>query len=239
MRINWNYIKGIVLLALTAVMFAFGTIKNNDRILRDASIVFVGKHKLFLTHENVNNLLVQKNQSLKNEQKETLALNEVELALKSNKLVKNAEVSVSVDGDVRIEIEQKTPIARVITNDSYYVDDQGKAMPLSENYSARVPMVSGYITPNDLSALTKLAHRIEQDAFYKTQVVHIHANEDKTFTMRLRTYDFVIQLGDLHALDKKLTNFKAFYKEADESNQLNRYKAINLKFDNQVICTKK
>lgn len=239
MRINWNYIKGIVLLALTAVMLAFGTIKNNDRTLRDTSIVFVGKHKLFLTHDNVNNLLVQKNQSLKNEQKEALALNEVELALKSNKLVKNAEVSVSVDGDVRIEIEQKTPIARVITNDSYYVDNQGKAMPLSENYSARVPMVSGYVTPKDLSALTKLAQRIEQDVFYKTQVVHIHANKDNTFTMRLRTYDFVIQLGDLYALDKKLTNFKAFYKEADERNQLNRYKTINLKFDNQVICTKK
>ena len=43
----------------------------------------------------------------------------------------------------------------------------------------------------------------------------------------------------MHALDKKLTNFKAFYKEADARNQLNRYKAINLKFDNQVICTKK
>ena len=239
MRINWNYMKGFVLIALTAVMLAFGTIKNNDRILRDPSIVFVGKHKLFLTHDNVNNLLVQKNQSLKNEQKEALALNEVELALKSNKLVKNAEVSVSVDGDVRIEIEQKTPIARVITNDSYYVDNQGKAMPLSENYSARVPMVSGYVNPNDLSALTKLAHRIEQDVFYKTQVVHIHANENNTFTMRLRTYDFVIQLGELNALDKKLTNFKAFYKEAEEGNQLNRYKVINLNFDNQVICTKK
>ena len=199
-----------------------------------------GNTSCFLTHDNVNNLLVQKNQSLKNEQKEVLALNEVELALKSNKLVKNAEVSVSVDGDVRIEIEQKTPIARVITNDSYYVDNQGKVMPLSENYSARVPMVSGYVTPNDLSALTKLAQHIEQDVFYKTQVVHIHAKfEDNTFTMRLRTYDFVIQLGELNALDKKLTNFKAFYKEAVERNQLNRYKAINLKFDNQVICTKK
>ena len=47
MRINWNYIKGFVLLALTAVMLAFGTIKNNDRMLSDPSIVFVGKHKLF------------------------------------------------------------------------------------------------------------------------------------------------------------------------------------------------
>ena len=27
MRINWNYIKGFVLMALTAVMLAFGTSK--------------------------------------------------------------------------------------------------------------------------------------------------------------------------------------------------------------------
>ena len=102
MRINWSYIKGIVLLVLTAVMLAFGTLKNNDRLLKSPTVVFVGKHKLFLKAENVNKLLVQKNQLLENKTKEVLDLNAVELALKSNKLVKNAEVSVAVDGDVRI-----------------------------------------------------------------------------------------------------------------------------------------
>lgn len=239
MRINWNYIKGFILLALTSVMLAFGTLKNKARLLHAPEIVFVGENKLFLTEENVNKLLVQNNQALENEKKEVLVLNEVELALKSHELVKNAEVSVSVDGDLRIEIEQKTPIARVIAKNSYYVDNQGKAMPLSDNYSARVPMVTGISSPENLEDVTRLASRIEQDRFFKAQVVHIHSNEDNTFELRLRTYDFVIQLGDLSALHKKLTNFKAFYQEADQKAMLEHYKSINLKFDNQVICTKK
>ena len=57
--------------------------------------------------------------------KETLDLNELESALKSNPMIKTAEVYVTVNGTLKAEIEQKTPIARVSTNASYYIDDDG------------------------------------------------------------------------------------------------------------------
>ncbi len=77
-------------------------------------------------------------------------MNELESALKSNPMIKQAEVFMSVNGELSAEIEQKRPIARVNTNASYYIDDEGGFMPLSTNYTARVPLVTGNIEKNKL-----------------------------------------------------------------------------------------
>jgi fructosamine-3-kinase len=53
---------------------------------------------------------------------------------------------VSVDGVLKAVVEQKTPVARVFANEgSFYIDYEGNKMPLSANYTARVPLVSGEI----------------------------------------------------------------------------------------------
>ena len=39
--------------------------------------------------------------------------------------------------------------------------------------------------------------------------------------------------------DKKINNLKAFYTKAMKDKALDDYKLVNLKFDKQVICTKK
>ena len=145
MRVNWNYIKMIVLLGLVVFLFAFASVRNETRKVSGIDIRFVGENNLFITHETVSKLLIQNHQSVKNLPKETLDLNQLENALNSNPMIKSAEVYVTVNGAVKAEIEQKTPIARVSTTESYYIDDEGFYMPLSTNYSARVPIVTGYV----------------------------------------------------------------------------------------------
>jgi hypothetical protein len=50
---------------------------------------------------------------------------------------------VSIDGVLKAVVKQKTPIARVFTDEgSFYIDYQGSTMPLSDEYTARVPIVS-------------------------------------------------------------------------------------------------
>jgi cell division protein FtsQ len=69
--------------------------------------------------------------------------------------------------------------------------------------------------------------------------VEIHQNDNKTIDLKFRLNSFTIQLGSLKALDKKINNLKAFYQKAMKDNTLESYSVVNLKFDNQVICTKK
>ncbi|MCK0123676.1 cell division protein FtsQ/DivIB [Gelidibacter sp. F2691] len=171
--------------------------------------------------------------------KEIIDLNDLESALNANVMIKQAQVFINVDGTLTAEIEQKKPIARVSTNASYYIDDEGTYMPLSTNYSSRVPLVTGFVTKNELYNVFYVAKKVQSDDFLRKHVTEIHQNENKSIDLKLRLHDFKVQLGSLDQLDKKINNLKAFYQKAMKDGSLNSYSAVNLRFDKQVICTKK
>ncbi len=238
MRVNWAYIKMIVLLGILVFLFAFAADRNIKRTVSNPHVKFTGENNLFITNETVSKLLIQNYGSIKNLPKETLDLNKLENALKSNPMIKTAEVYVAVNGTLNAEIEQKTPIARVSTNASYYIDDEGFYMPLSSNYSARVPLVTGHIEKNNLKNVYKVAKKIKNDAFLKTNVIEIHQNANQAIYLKLRQCNFLVKIGDVNFLDKKINNLKAFYKKSLKEKTLNNYSKVNLQFDNQVVCTK-
>lgn len=207
--------------------------------MQNITVNFSGEDNLFITEAMVNKLLIQNQQDVKNVTKEILDLNELEIALKSNPMIKTAQVHLTVNGEVRANVIQRKPIARVSTNVSYYIDDDGKYMPLSSNYTARVPLVTGFVNKNSLSNVFKIASKIYNDQFLKTHVVEIHQNQDKTIVLKTRVLNFEILIGSLDRLDKKINNFKAFYQKAKKDKSLNKYSKVNLQFENQVVCTKK
>lgn len=238
MKINWNYIKMFVLFGLVVFLFAFASGRNEARLISEPAIKFTGEDNLFVTNEAVSKLLIQNYGGVKNVAKETLDLNKLENTLKSNPMIKSAEVYVAVNGTLNAEIEQKTPIARVNTNASYYIDDRGVYMPLSTNYTARVPLVTGNVEKNNLKNIFEIATKIQNDEFLKTNVIEIHQSANNVLFLKLRQCRFLVQLGDLKALDKKINNLKAFYQKNIKEKTLDNYSKVNLQFDNQVVCTK-
>lgn len=239
MRVNWNYIKALVLLVLVTFLYAFSSLRNAKRNVLNVTVNFVGKDNLFITQEIVNKLLIQNGGDLTNVPKEILDLNDLEIALNSNPMIKTAQVYLTVNGEVRADIKQRKPIARVSTNASYYIDDEGLFMPLSTNYTARVPLVKGYIEKNNLGNIFEIANKIYNDEFLKTFIVEIYQKQDETIILKTRVMDFEIVLGNLDMLDKKINNLKAFYQKAKKDKSLNKYSKVNLQFENQVVCTKK
>ncbi|WP_111682143.1 cell division protein FtsQ/DivIB [Winogradskyella tangerina] len=239
MRINYNYIKIIGLLILVGGLFAFSKYRNDHRKVAEPNIEFLGENKLFVSESTVSKLLIQNQQTVTGQPKDIIDLNELETALNSNPMIKKAEVFMSVNGELSAEIEQKRPIARVHTNASYYIDDEGSYMPLSSNYAARVPLVTGNVKKNNLETVFQFAKAVDEDEFLKKHVIEIRQNDDKTIDFKIRKSDFIVHVGTLKMLEKKINNFKAFYQKALKDNILNNYKRVNLKFDKQVICTKR
>lgn len=237
-KIHWGSVKLVVLLVVVLFLFAFASVRNGQRKVSQPEISFLGDNNLFITHETVSKLLIQNEADPLNLEKEALDLNRLEFALNSNPMIKTAEVYVGVDGLLKAEIEQKKPIARVRATTSYYLDDEGGYMPLSSNYTARVPFVVGHVEKNNLSNVFKIAQKVYSDAFLKKHVVEIHQNKDESVSLKLRQYSFNVYLGQLNQLDKKINNLKVFYKKAMKEHTLNDYSTINLQFDNQVVCTK-
>lgn len=224
---------------MVVFLFAFSSSRNSVRIVSEPNIKFLGDENLFITHEDVSKLLIQNGESVSNKPKETIDLNDLESALNANVMIKQAQVFIKVDGTLVAEIKQKKPIARVSTNASYYIDDDGSYMPLSTNYTSRVPLVTGFVVKNDLYNVYTVAKKVQSDEFLKKHVTQIHQNENGSIDLKFRLNDFKIQLGSLDKLDKKINNLKAFYQKAIKDSTLNSYSVVNLRFDKQVICTKK
>ncbi len=238
MKIGWKHIKFLVLVLLVLGLFAFASKRNANRVISNPHVEFLGDNNLFITSEAVSKLLIQKFGKVKNVAKETLVLNELENTLKSNPMIKTAEVYVAVNGDLTARVEQKKPLARVHTNASYYVDTDGLYMPLSSNYSARVPLVTGQVDKNNLKNIYVVAKKVNEDPFLKKHVIEIKQEANQVLYLKLRQCDFLVQLGDVNLLDKKINNLKAFYIKNLKDKTLNNYSKVNLQFDNQVVCTK-
>ena len=125
-----------------------------------------------------------------------------------------------------------------MAGDPYYLDRRGLKMPLSQYHSARVPLVTGASEEN-LEEVHALASFIRKDEFLTRHVTRIHRNTSGTYVLHLREMGFIVFLGRVRNMDLKFKNFKAFYQKALQDKKLQEYEKIDLRFGNQVVCTKK
>jgi cell division protein FtsQ len=155
-------------------------------------------------------------------------------------MVEDAAIFLTVNGLLKAKIKQRTPIARVLSNTkSYYIDKQAKIMPLSENHSARVLLVSGDIKEADIPKIHILATAILEDEFLKKQLISIQKMQNNEFVLNTRVGDQKIVLGEIEDLNQKFKNLQSFFKKTMTDKTIDNYTTINLKYNNQVVCTKK
>jgi len=74
-------------------------------------------------------------------------LNRLERRLEQNPFVKEAQVYADMKGELFAVIVQKEPYLRIINNNgvSYYLDENGNKMPVSNNFTARVSVATGFV----------------------------------------------------------------------------------------------
>ncbi len=238
MRINWNYIKLLALVLIIGGLYAFSGIRNQQKKIDGMHVEFVGDQNLYIDQDMVNKLLIQKFGGLENLPKEKLVLNAMEKAVEANKMVKSAQVYLTVDGELTSKIVQRKPIGRIEGDSKFYMDDEGNRMPLSSIHSARVPIITGKITGESLKDVYEILKYINQDDFLRKNVIGIHIEDVEKYQLKFRVENFVVHLGSIENLEQKFSNFKAFYTKARKDETLENFAMVNLEFNNQVVCTK-
>ncbi len=238
MKFNIRHIRTIGLILILIVVFAFTNKRNNARAIKNATIEFQGEQNPYITESVVNKLLIQNQDSFGNVEKETLVLNTIESRLDTHKMVKDSDVYLTVNGELKVNVRQRTPIARVSALPSFYVDDYGEIVPLSKNYTAHVPLVYN-VDKNDVEEIYPLLKKIYEDEFLRKHIVQISKNEKLEYELKMRIYPFLIYFGEIKNIDRKVNNLKAFYQKARKDKSLRDYAIVDLQYRNQVVCTKK
>jgi cell division protein FtsQ len=238
-RINWQILRILSLFAVMIVLYSFAHSRRNSKPIKQTQVEFQGTTKEFLTTEMVNNLLKQKLRSYSNSSKEKVDLSGLETSLYKHPYIDSVEVFASPDGTILTAITQKTPIARVSNgNKVRYIDKKGSFFQLSDNFSARVPMVYGNIDQANKKEYVATLLAIDQDDFLKKSITQIEVLSNGSMEMNTRLHNYKILFGKPTEIEKKFKNYKVFYQYASKDTLINSYKTINLNFTQQVVCKK-
>lgn len=235
---NWKYLKTIGMVVGVLGLFAFSNHRNSGKKIREVQVEFTGSENLYVTELAVNKLLIQKYGGLSGVPKDKVVLSNAEALLEAHPMVREAEVYLTMDGVLKAKIEQRKPIGRVEGSKKYYLDWDGKPMPLSKNHSARVPIITGDLTGKALEDIYSILKYINEDDFLRKNVIGIHVEGEEQYQLKFRVDQFVVYLGGVEDMDRKFRNFKAFYAKALKDETLDAYLSVSLEFDNQVVCTK-
>lgn len=160
----------------------------------------------------------------------------------TNKLVKSAEVYTAQNGMLVANIYQREPVLRVIsdTNGSFYIDNNRERMPISSNFAVYVPLATGAIDEEYAqNELFDFAEFLRENPDWDAWIDQIVVKPNKDVDLIPRAGDFKIAFGKLENYSEKLTKFALFIEKGLNVVGWNRYSEINLKYDNQVVCTKK
>lgn len=164
----------------------------------------------------------------------------IERLLVGNSVIKSAQVYYSLDGYFHVEIRQRKPVLRVLTNDGYYVDEDGKIMPLSQKYTSRVVVATGNISRKfACEELYPFVMALRDDEFWDAYVEQIVVNGKKEVILIPKVGNFKIMLGGMKGYEEKMEKLRLFLKKGIARRGWNLYKEINLKFDKQIVCVKR
>ncbi len=207
---------------------------------------------LFLSKEDVLRML-KDDQVNTDKQQPVREVNfgKLERVMENNPYVENAELFVDVNGIIQVNIRQRTPILRVINNQGvgYYLDEHASKMPLSSKFTARVPVATGNILAGaensnnhdsvTLQKLYSLAAFINRDTFLTSLIEQVVVNNQREFELIPSLGNHTILLGDIDELNEKFSKLKIFYRDGLNHVGWNNYSQVNLKYRNEVYCTKR
>ena len=234
-----KYIFFPILLGGIGFLYGFSNQRNSQQIITKSVVKFQSKEPYFLSEQIVNKLLIQNNATVKKQAKSVIDLYKLEEQVLESSYVEKVSLFITVDGNLNTVIKQREPIARILNgNSSYYIDSQAVKVPISENYSARVPVISGISNEKEVSSLIVLLNRIVDDNFLSKEIIGIELRAQNEYMFTVRSGNYRINFGDLTEIDSKIKKLKAFYSKVFLDSTIHKYKTINIKYHNQVVGEK-
>ncbi len=236
MRFNWGKILLVLSLIFSIGVLYASNLKNNSRIINKIHVKIIPNSSYFISADSIRNTI---NKYILTS-KDSISLSKIEQEIDKNTYVEKSQVYMMIGQELNVDIKQKEPIARIITSDSiFYLDKNSNFMSLSKLKSSNVPLIFGFSEYSDLKYLTEISLMIKNDDFLNKNISQIYIKDDQKIDLKMRGNNTIIQFGNNNRLKNKTQNLKAFYNRAISKNEIDKYKKINLQFENQVVVVKK
>ena len=169
----------------------------------------------------------------------------IEDRVRTNRLVKTCQAHRDLSGELTVDIEEHTPIARIVSDNRSddYVTDKVDLIGISPHYTVRAMLLSGnyFETIQDLQGtknkpIVDLMKAIYEDAFWKAQISQLVVEKDGGITLIPEIGNHQIEFGMGIEIEAKFKKLKILYKEILPVKGWDEYKKISVKYRNQIVC---
>ena len=249
-------IKDILLIALWVAIGAGSTVllvaaihKKDTKECKGIEINITGaSNNFFIDRSDVQNIITTyAGTNAIGKSIEYFNLAGMENALKKDVWIKNAELFFDNNEILEVSVMEREPIARIFTpgGGTFYIDSTNMMLPLSEKFSARVPVFTGFpleakiLSKEDSSLLNDIktiSLRIREDSFLMAIIDQVDITAQRNFEMIPKLGNQVIVFGDVSDAAKKFKKLELFYKKVMMKMGWNRYSIINLQYKNEVVA---
>jgi cell division protein FtsQ len=234
----------------TMVLLVAAMKVQNNKTCKGYAISLKGKaDQWFLDKKDVAALLIVQG-GIQGRAIKNFDLRRMENQLKSNVWVKDAELFFDNSHILQVRIEERVPVARLftVTGNSFYIDSSGERLPLSDKFSAHLPVFTGFPSERDKlngadSALVRdiinISDYLSHDTFWMAQVSQTDIQPDRTFEMIPVVGNHIIQFGDGSDYEKKFKRLLLFYQQVLSKTGMDVYQKLNVQYARQVIGVKR
>lgn len=230
----------LLILAYIIVSFVFIAKEERGSTLNEIIVKIKNPNLPFVKEEEILNIF-RKNV------KDTVMLNDsinkntIELAIAKNPYVEKVQVYQTPTNNYVIEIVQRTPFLRVMTDStSFYLDREGIKLPTGKKYATKVHLYRGNITEQwARKHLVTFQNMLEENPFWGEMIDYAVIGKQQDISLYLKAKSGEVRLGNMENIPEKLEKLLLFINKVGIYKGLDAYSAIDLRFDNQVVCVKK
>ena len=176
--------------------------------------------------------------------------------LDENPWIEQGNAYIDLNDTLYISAKEYEPMLRAFDNNgsSVYVTAEGIVIPASPHYTPHLIIASGsFILPQEVNAnvnkpeyLTSgiaealiIAKALNNDDYLTRHIGQIYRNNDNAFELTVNNLPAKVIVGDIHDINDKLSRLKTLLEKYNDTEELLAYKTLDLRYKNQIVCTKK
>lgn len=208
---------------------------------------------LFTSKDQIAGLLKSATKgNVTGQKKSVFNLPMIEDLLEQSSWVYNADLYFDNNDILHANVTERKPLARVFTNtgQSFYIDEAGKHIPLSDKVSLDLPVFTGYPSKKIMNAadstlienVIATASFINTDSFWNAQVAQIDIRNCGADCWSMEMIPVVgnhkVELGDGSDIASKFHRLYLFYDQVLKRTGFDKYQKIDVEYNGQVIGIK-
>ncbi len=249
---------GVAALAVMALLGFVGSMRSSASCDELVVHIHTLTGKNLVTETDVKNQISEKIGVVIGEPLNKINTRAIEEELNANPYVKSVRVYETINKKLIIELEERKPMVRLMDSNgkTAILDVDGYLMPLSHNAVLRLPVITGNFKLNNefvhanghvgdslahvsLVNVYAYASAIATNPFWKAQIQQTDLNAYGDFVAYPQVGKHTINFGSASKIEEKLDRLFIFYKKGLGETGWNKYTSINLKYKDQIVCTKK